>query len=71
MINTSFIHTIIKIQGHCHILKTFSVIKENANFFLMKIIVTRHFCVYIAVFFKKIFEDRIFKLPYQYINLKS
>ena len=51
MINIYFIHTIIKIHGYGHILKTFSVIKENANSFFMKIVVTRHFCVYIAVFF--------------------
>ena len=61
MINIYFIHTIIKIQGHCHILKSFSVIKENANSFFMKIVVKRHFCFYIAVFSKKIFDDRIFK----------
>ena len=63
MINTYFIHTIIKIQGHCHILKTFSVIKENANSFFMKIVVTRHFCVYIAVFSKKYSTTEFLNYP--------
>jgi hypothetical protein len=70
MINTYFIHTIIKIQGHCHILKTLLVIQKNANSFFMKIVVTLHFCVYIAVFFKKNIRRPNFKLPFQYIHLK-
>ena len=63
MINTSFIHTIIKIQGHCHILKTFSVIKENANSFFMKIVVTRHFVSILHFFSKKYSTTEFLNYP--------